>query len=723
MSNLLFTGEVAIPDIKGSVRDLSTILQNNTILQQKQLELQAKQTAATQKRRSEVMKSLYGEGLSGVHEAALPFVRQALDEVALQIDPLLDQEGGDLLAQRMIRNALDSVARYQDDDAWHVAEQNLIALSNPESLEYAEANKALGPAMRPTLIQDPLALSDRARGRGVRDMSVKVDASGNFTIGGVDMNETEYRPIEQMSWWNSANLFDGAVGAVSVEEVDVIAQGRAYTESFKERKPWKREEATQYFNNLVYLEDGGFKPLDMMQTTGENEEFQLRISAYANDRLDILSEFPTLNDVSLQRYYELREEDFVGKPRLRMRIEKSINDTIKRIVDNSDYDFDAGEPAPPSTTRQISDAAQVDIAPDFENIRDVNGLIVPFLPGERRTVVANVSEFQTKEQQDVNIAVPNPAQMEWQQTIAPQIQAAIQEQQQQSSNPLAPEQIKEIQERFPEEPDRIIDGKLRDISVMDGEDRSLFLTLEGEPIPIKIDLNSNRGAAVRSALIRGFTQQGQPTFDLNKLYDTLARRLTPTEQATPAPRASASGAVVLPATEAPTDTVETENFMFNSGAPGEQGGVEADEVADDTAVATDQIPEVSLAQRVETELNEPLAVTGAQRDLQEKNVQRREEARQNLEALAREVREDFNISPFVSRQARDNQFTKTLQEIVQDEKFLNALIDEGYKDALGLLGVKSKRREMMLSALEKMTGNEKAEYLRKWIQTNSDRLT
>ena len=66
---------------------------------------------------------------------------------------------------------------------------------------------------------------------------------------------------------------------------------------------------------------------------------------------------------------------------------------------------------------------------------------------------------------------------------------------------------------------------------------------------------------------------------------------------------------------------------------------------------------------------------------------------------------------------------KTLQEIVQDEKFLNALIDEGYKDALGLLGAKSKRREMMLSALEKMTGNEKAEYLRKWIQINSDRLT
>lgn len=723
MSNLLFTGQVAIPDIKGSVRDLSTILQNNTILQQKQLELQARQTAATQKRRSEVMKSLYGEGLSGVHEAALPFVRQALDEVALQIDPLLNQEGGDLLAQRMIRNALDSVARYQDDDAWHEAEQNLIALSNPESLEYAEANKALGPAMRPTLIQDPLALSDRARGRGVRDMSVKVDASGNFTIGGVDMNETEYRPIEQMSWWNNANLFDGAVGAVSVEEVDVIAQGRAYAESFKERKPWKREEATQYFNNLVYLEDGGFKPLDMMQTTGENEGFQLRISAYANDRLDILSEFPTLNDVSLQRYYELREEDFVGKPRLRMRIEKSINDTIKRIVDNSDYDFDAGEPAPPSITRQISDAAQVDIAPDFENVRDVNGLIFPFVPGERRTVVANVSEFQTKEQQDVNIAVSNPAYDEWQQTIAPQIQAAIQEQQQQSSVPLAPEQIKNIQERFPEEPDRIIDGKLRDISVMDGEDRSLFLTLEGEAIPIKIDLNSNRGAAVRSALIRGFTQQGQPTFDLNKLYDTLAKRLTPTEQATPTSRASASGAVVLPATEAPTDTVETENFMFNSGAPGEQGGVEADELADDTAVATDQIPEVNLAERVETELNEPLAATGTQRDLQEKNVQRREEARQNLEALAREVREDFIISPFVSRQARDNQFTKTLQEIVQDEKFLNALINEGYKDALGLLGAKSKRREIMISALEKMTGNEKAEYLRKWIQTNSDRLT
>lgn len=722
MSNLLFTGQVAIPDIKGSVRDLSTILQNNTILQQKQLEAQAKQTAATQKLRSETMKSLYGEGLSGVHEAALPFVRQALDEVALQIDPLLDQDGGDLLAQRMIRNALDSVARYQDDDAWHDAEQNLIALSNPESLEYAKANNSLGAAMRPTLIQDPVSLSDKARGRGVRDMSVKVDASGNFTIGGVDMNETEYRPIEQMSWWNNANMFDGAVGAVSVEEVDVIAQGRAYAQSFVEKKPWQREEATQYFNNLVFQEDGGFKPLDMMQTTGENEGFQVRISAYANDRLDILSDFPTLNDVTLQKYYELREEDFVGKPRLRMRIEKSINDTIKRIVDNSDYVFDVGDPAPASITSQISDAAQVNIAPDFENIRDVNGLLLPFVPGERRTVVANVSEFQTKEQQDVNISVPNPAQMEWQQTIAPQIQDAIQEQQQ-NGQPLSPEQIEGIKESFPEEPDAVIDGKLRDISVMDGEDRSLFLSLEGEPIPIKIDLNANRGASVRSALIRGFTQEGQPTFDLNKLYDTLAKRLTPTEQATPTTSASASGAVVLPATEAPTDNVETPNFMFNNGAPSEQGSVEADEVADDTAVGTDEVPEVTLSERVERELKEPLAPTGPTREKQKKNLQNRREARQSLDALGIEVRSDFIISPFISRQPRDNQFMKTLQEIVQDEKFLNALIDEGYKDAIGIIGAKSKRRQMMLDALEKMEGNEKAEYLRKWIQINSNRLT
>ena len=688
MSNLLFTGEVAIPDIKGSVRDLSTILQNNTILQQKQLELQARQTAATQKRRSEVMKSLYGEGLSGVHEAALPFVRQALDEVALQIDPLLDQEGGDLLAQRMIRNALDSVARYQDDDAWHEAEQNLIALSNPESLEYAEASKALGPAMRPTLIQDPLALSDRARGRGVRDMSVKVDASGNFTIGGVDMNETEYRPIEQMSWWNNANLFDGAVGAVSVEEVDVIAQGRAYAETFKERKPWKREEATQYFNNLVYLEDGGFKPLDMMQTTGENEGFQLRISAYANDRLDILSEFPTLNDVSLQRYYELREEDFVGKPRLRMRIEKSINDTIKRIVDNSDYDFDAGEPAPPSITRQISDAAQVDIAPEMAGVRDVNGLIVPFLPGERRTVVANVSEFQTKEQQDVNIAVPNPAYDEWQRTIAPQIQAAIQEQQQQSSVPLAPEQIEGIQERFPEEPDRIIDGKLRDISVMDGEDRSLFLTLEGEPIPIKVDLNSNRGAAVRSALIRGFTQQGQPTFDLNNLYDTLARRLTPTEQATPTPKASASGAVVVPNTqvEAPSDTLPSTGFLIP---------VTFDEDTADEDTAQVESREVLTAGDVRT---------------QKAREKAREEAKENIDVVREDVKQLF------TRDFARFEFRENMNALLQDENFVMGLIDEGYSDPHGLLDNKRQlKKESVMRALEAMGDDPRAEYVKRFV--------
>ena len=529
MSNLLFTGQVAIPDIKGSVRDLSTILQNNTILQQKQLELQARQTAATQKRRAEVMKSLYGEGLSGVHEAALPFVRQALDEVALQIDPLLDQEGGDLLAQRMIRNALDSVARYQDDDAWHEAEQRYIALGDTTTAEYAKVKGELGPGMRPVTTTDATLLGDIARGRGVRGMRSVVNPDGTFSIRGFDSGALEETDISQMTWWNSENLFNNSVQYAGVEVASLQEQGERWKNQNENDGPYDAAAARSHFENYV-RRDGQFIFQDFLGATPDNEMFQLRLSAYARDREKLLREFTELDDRSLLDLYQLREGDFEGRDTLRKAITKSLDDAIDEAVRYTPYTTDDDEDGDGfSLVDHIENKTQVTDSIGFERVFLLDGVTVfeDFESVDIPTATINVSEVPARDLPAVELQTQSEEYAEFLRDLETMSQAQI-DLNYGSSRPSR----------------RLTGRQVRGFSRIQTQPNKIFIEVEGLSGALVLDLTNANDGALLSSLASGFD------IDMQQLYNLLGEKLNARQETSPdADSAPPPGVGVTPAEE------------------------------------------------------------------------------------------------------------------------------------------------------------------------------
>ena len=111
-------------------------------------------------------------------------------------------------------------------------------------------------------------------------------------------------------------------------------------------------------------------------------------------------------------------------------------------------------------------------------------------------------------------------------------------------------------------------------------------------------------------------------------------------------------------------------------------------------------------------------------DVQTRNVELRTEAIENPEPLKIKVREDYNISPFVTRTQEDFVFRDNLRNLLDDTRFQRALVESGYVDFRGVLGDISgeARNNAMMEALDTMGDDERAIYVKQFIQTNKDRF-
>lgn len=93
----------------------------------------------------------------------------------------------------------------------------------------------------------------------------------------------------------------------------------------------------------------------------------------------------------------------------------------------------------------------------------------------------------------------------------------------------------------------------------------------------------------------------------------------------------------------------------------------------------------------------------------------REEAREAAIQNPDQVRETV-INNFRGKMMNYD-FGNNMRSLLQEEKFLQALIDAGYVDPRGLIGDldMSKRKEAMMTALDAMEGDERAEYLKRMV--------
>ena len=111
-------------------------------------------------------------------------------------------------------------------------------------------------------------------------------------------------------------------------------------------------------------------------------------------------------------------------------------------------------------------------------------------------------------------------------------------------------------------------------------------------------------------------------------------------------------------------------------------------------------------------------------EVQTRNVENRREAIENPESLKLKVREDYNINPLLTRTMEDSEFRDNLQNLLDDTSFQRALVESGYVDFRGLIGDVSgeRRNKAMIAALEDMGNDDRAIYVKQFIQSNKDRF-
>lgn len=167
----------------------------------------------------------------------------------------------------------------------------------------------------------------------------------------------------------------------------------------------------------------------------------------------------------------------------------------------------------------------------------------------------------------------------------------------------------------------------------------------------------------------------------------------------------------------------TRRYPLLSDAPGEQmpatTTLSVEEPADTVRVQSTVTPDETGFEVTASPGQSP-----GEYGVQTKTQERRVQALENPESLKLKVREDYNISPFVTRTQEDMVFRNNLRDILNDPAFQSALVQAGYVDFRGVVGYFSdeERDKAMLTALDSMGDDKRAVYVKEFIQANKDRF-
>lgn len=204
--------------------------------------------------------------------------------------------------------------------------------------------------------------------------------------------------------------------------------------------------------------------------------------------------------------------------------------------------------------------------------------------------------------------------------------------------------------------------------------------------------------------------QGEFGITLDELESAYRRKFPATQRAT-----------TTTTTTTQTPTAPASGFVAYSGAPGEPGTEQV--AAPQEQPPTAPTPTTTL-ESVDTGIEVTARPGTGEYNVQKRNEENRREAIEDPESLKLKVREDYNISPLVARTPEDKVFRDNLRNLLDDAGFQNALVQSGYVDFRGVLGDISgeDREKAMMEALDTMGDDERAIYVKQFIQTNKDRF-
>lgn len=332
-----YTGQIPIPNIAGSVDNMSKTILGFAGMQQRLRAQQVQAMRANNARNSQITKEIYGQGLEKVHESVRPYARQALENTAVVVQNLLPLPNGANLARQVMARTFDSLLRYNDEEQWHDAEEYALDMAE-HGPKYQEAKKGMR-YFRPTISVDEAAtMSSTARGGAIQDMELKYNPDGSWSVIGTDVTKgmENATDIATHGWFNNAQLFNVPMAPVQGRSDKEIADAFQKNHRINVKNPAKlRGDALKQFTDL------GMSTLALESLAPTNPIYEVKLNAMLFDQQRLMQEYNITDKEELFGLYELDPQntslfytDTDGerqKTDLGQAIHNSITDEAKRL--------------------------------------------------------------------------------------------------------------------------------------------------------------------------------------------------------------------------------------------------------------------------------------------------------------------------------------------------------------------------------------------------------
>lgn len=278
--SMLFTGEVAVPNIAAGIDKLAPVLQNAGALELKKRKAQAAAIKEAHDNRAKIAAQQAGL-YSDSHPFVAQYMDQATDGLTALLEPYLHIPGGSEYSKQIIENFKLAAQAYKLNPELTTADQDMGAMTDPSSQAFKKYNASLGSFYKPSVsIQQHTAAMVHQYDGLLEDVKVEWSSSspGAFSLTGYPLDANGDRlggervDIKSLSSFNNKHAFDPETVMVSPSTPMIMgtairakemASGRPYEEA------GVTERYADHHTNTLRVED----------MEEDNEIFQYRYMA------------------------------------------------------------------------------------------------------------------------------------------------------------------------------------------------------------------------------------------------------------------------------------------------------------------------------------------------------------------------------------------------------------------------------------------------------------
>ena len=338
--SMLFTGEVAVPNIAAGIDKLAPVLQNAGALELKKRKAQAAAIKADQDNRAKItgqMAGLYSDS----HPFASQYMDQATDELTGLLTPYLSIPGGSEYSKQIIGNWKLSAEAYNLNPLLTAEDRKMGAMVDPASQVSRDYNESLGSMYNASVSLNQHAAARLYQYEGLADeveVVLNPSSPGSWALMGYELNANGERVGEDKIDLKNMEFFNNDQRAFTPETVMVtdltaqeVGEGMRVSEKGGAGRVYDAAKVTELFAG--YWRD----PLEIKNMEDGNAHFGFRRMAMLEGEDYIRSSIPAARDLSQEELLEF----FALTPKM-----KEKNDVIFKGVKNFMEDFWINETLP-----------------------------------------------------------------------------------------------------------------------------------------------------------------------------------------------------------------------------------------------------------------------------------------------------------------------------------------------------------------------------------------